>query len=247
VTGVQAEPDLAAVAGTLVDRVPQPGDGVKRPGHRPVTARGVLDQHRQRPLDTLGDLAPILGARGGVGLGGDVAAVHDQPARADRRGRLELLLEQLTAGDTNPVVGARDVDHVGRVNVDVHPRLRVRVPDSRRIATRDDRPLPPLRVAEEELRRVRSARGRLGQRVVNVEMPSDSHHATEPSPLSGAPWPGAAPAHRGCPARIVVLQTACCFRAGKSKLRLASCPRSMGYPRSTSCPRCEVCAVSGKN
>jgi len=75
------------------------------------------------------------------------------------------------------------------VNVDVHARLRVRLFDGRRIAAGEDRPLPSLRVAEEELRRVRPGRGRLGQRVVDVEMPTDAHHAIEPSPLSCASWP----------------------------------------------------------
>ena len=105
VAGVQAEPDLAAVRGGVRDRVPQPRDGVKGPRHRASAARGVLDEHRQRPLDALDRLAPVLQPSAGSTPWCDVPAVHDQRLRPDRRGRLELLVEQLAARDPDPVVG----------------------------------------------------------------------------------------------------------------------------------------------
>src|ERR1700761_5606706 len=46
VTGVQAEPDLAAAPGRRAHALPEPGDRVEPPGHRAVAARGVLDEQR---------------------------------------------------------------------------------------------------------------------------------------------------------------------------------------------------------
>jgi hypothetical protein len=166
VAGVQAEAEVGAVTGVsfggrLGYRFPQPGDRVERPGHGAVAARGVLDQHRQRPLDPLHRLAPVLQAVLGRHPRGDVAAVHDQALGPDRRGRLELLVEDLPARDPDPVVAGRDVDDVRRVDVDVDARRGEGVPDGGRIAAGYHRALPPLRVAEEELGRVRAAGDRL--------------------------------------------------------------------------------------
>jgi hypothetical protein len=87
-----------------------------------------------------------------------------------------LLIEQLPRWDPDPVVGGRNVDHVRRVDIDSHVRRGVRVQYGGRVAARDHRPLPALRVTKEELREPRVARHRLGQRVVAVKMPSDAQH-----------------------------------------------------------------------
>ncbi|GAB1819875.1 hypothetical protein HerbRD11066_30390 [Herbidospora sp. RD11066] len=44
-----------------------------------------------------------------------------------------------------------------------------------------DRPLEPLRITEEELDHLRLSGGGVRQRVVLVDMSSDSHHAFEPN------------------------------------------------------------------
>src|SRR5580658_7104067 len=167
--------DLAAIARRACHRLPEPADRLQRPGHGPVTAGGVLDQHRQRPLDPLHRLAPVLQAVLERHPRGHVPAVHDQPLGPDRRGGLELLVEQLPAGDPDPVVAGRHVDDVGRVDVDVHPGGRVGVPDGGRVPAGYHRALPALRIAEEELGRVRPAGSGLGQRVGYVKMASDAH------------------------------------------------------------------------
>ena len=182
VAGVQAEPEVRAVAsvsagGRAGHRVPEPADRVERPGHRSVTARGVLDEHRQRPLDAFHRLAPVLQAVLGRHPRGDVPAVHDQALGPDRSRRLELLVEQLPARDPDPVVAGRDVDDVWSVDVDVDARGGEGIPDGGRIAARYHRALPALRVAEEKLGCVRAEGDRVVQRVVNVEVGSDAHHA----------------------------------------------------------------------
>ena len=188
VAGVQAEAHVRGVIGGRVGhRVPEPADRLERPGHGAVAARGVLDQHRQRPLDALHRLAPVLQAVGEVHARGDVPAVHDQALGPDGRGRLELLVEQLPAGNPDPVVAGGDVDDVRRVDVDVHAGRGEGVPDGRRIPAGYHRSLPALRIAEEELGRVRAAGDRLVQRVVNVEVGSDARHASEPSRPAAEP------------------------------------------------------------
>jgi hypothetical protein len=177
VAGVQAESDLATVACRGADRFPQPRDGVEGPGHRAGAARGVFDEHRQRPLDPLDRLGPVLQALGGVHPGVDVPAVHDQPFRPDRGGRLELLIEQLAGRDPDPVVGRGHVDDVRRVDVHVHVGLRVRVAHRGRVPAGDHRPLPALRVAEEELSEPSLARDCFAQWIVAVEMTSDAQHS----------------------------------------------------------------------
>jgi len=134
----------------LADALPQPADRVEVAGHRVAAAGGVLDQDRQREAAVLGlpgeRLAPVVDAGGRVVLGQHVPAVHHQRAGADRRGRRGVLAEQLAAGDADPVVGGRHVEHVGRVDDDHH------VPGAQRVGvrTRCGR-LPALRVGQEDL------------------------------------------------------------------------------------------------
>jgi hypothetical protein len=120
--------------------------------------------------------APVLQAVLRRHARGDVPAVHDQSLGADRRGRLELLVQEFPARDPDPVVAGRDVDDVRRVNVDVDARRGEGVPDGGRVSAGYHRALPALRVAEEELGRVRAVGDRLVQRVVNVEVGSDARH-----------------------------------------------------------------------
>jgi hypothetical protein len=63
------------------------------------------------------------------------------------------------------------------VDVDVDARGGEGIPDGGRIAARYRRALPALRVAEEKLGCVRAEGDRVVQRVVNVEVGSDAHHA----------------------------------------------------------------------
>ena len=63
------------------------------------------------------------------------------------------------------------------MDVDVHVRRGVGVAERAGIAAGDHRPLPPLRVAEEELRDRRPAGNRVVQRVIGVEVPANTHHA----------------------------------------------------------------------
>jgi hypothetical protein len=176
VASVQAEADLAVAVRYRADALPKPGDRLKLARHRLVTARGVLDQQRQRPVDLLDRLHPVGYACGGVGVTSDVPPVHDEPLRADRRCGLQVLVEQLPARDADPVVGGRHVDHVRRVDVNVHVGRGISVAERTGITTRDHRALPPLRVTEEELRHLCLARNRIVQRVIGMEVPANAHH-----------------------------------------------------------------------
>jgi hypothetical protein len=174
VAGVQAEADEVHVA-ALGQHVPQPADPIQRPGHRVVATGGVLDQDRQRRGHALERLAPVVVADAGVVVLEDVAAVHDQALGPDRRRGRRLVGEDLAAGDADPVVGRGDVDEVGRVHVEVDPGLlRGCTQRGRAPVVRDLRSLPALGVAEEELREVRAAGGRLGDRVDLVDVGTDS-------------------------------------------------------------------------
>ncbi len=177
VAGVQAEPDVLRTA----DHVPEPGDVVQRARHGPVAASRVLDQQRNRPRDLVDRLGPVEQPVLRVVLGRDVAAVHDQALGSDRRGSLELLLDDGPARVPDPVVGARQVHRIGRMNIDVDPRLCPGPPDLRRVAG-DDRGLPVLRVAKKELRRVGPGGDGFLERVVDVKVGSDARrwHASEP-------------------------------------------------------------------
>ena len=107
-----------------------PGDPLEVAGHRVVAAGGVLDQQRQLDVGRLDRLAPVVEALRGVVVLVDVAAVHDQALRADRRRGVDVLLEQLARRDPDPVVGGGDVDEVGRVDVEVDARPPRRRPCS---------------------------------------------------------------------------------------------------------------------
>src|SRR5260370_36169084 len=89
--GVQAETNLAAIR--VADGVPEPGDIFQTARHGAVAACGVLDKHGDRPLDALDRFAPALVPCGRICARRDVPAVHAEAGGADRRGRVEFLLE----------------------------------------------------------------------------------------------------------------------------------------------------------
>ena len=108
----------------------------------------------------------------------DVAAVDDQALGADLGGRVDVLLQELAARDPDPVVGGGDVDDVGRVDVEVDPRLLGGLPQRRGApGVPDLGTLVGLRVAEEELHERRLAGLGLGDRVglVDVRADADAH------------------------------------------------------------------------
>ena len=87
----------------------------------------------------------------------DVAAVDDQALGADLGGGVHVLLEQLAARDPDPVVRGRDVDEVGRVDVEVDAgRLGVGAQRRRRRPRR--RPRGPCSTAGCRGRTARAAR-----------------------------------------------------------------------------------------
>jgi hypothetical protein len=103
-----------------------------------------------------------------------VPAVHDQALGADLGCRSRLVLEDLAAGDADPVVRRGDVHQVGRVHVEVEVgRLGSGAQGGRPTGVRDLGALPALRVTQEELREVGAARGRLGDRVLLVDVGAD--------------------------------------------------------------------------
>ena len=174
VAGVEAEADGVAALGPA-DRLPEPLDRLEPAGHRVVTAGGVLDEQRHRHLEAVDALAPVVEADVGVLVLAEVAAVHDDALGADLGRRGEVLLEQLAAGDADPVVRRRDVDRVGRVHVEVDAGIGRRLPQRRGTAGElHDRPLVALRVAEEELAQRGPPGGGLRHRVGLVDVPSDA-------------------------------------------------------------------------
>ena len=199
VAGIQAEADVVVEAAG--DRLPEPGHRVQAAGHRAVAARRVLDQHRHRALDSLDRLLPVLVPLLGFGPRVHVAAVHDHARCADGGGGLQVLPEQLAAGNPDPVVGGRHVDPVRSVDEDLDPRLGERFPQRGRL-TGEGRRLPVLRVAEKELGDFRFPGGSGGERVAAVHVGPDPRHppSLEASGAScaAAGRPGAA-ASRGRP------------------------------------------------
>ena len=99
-----------------------PRDLVEMARHRVVAAGGVLDQERDLEVGRLDRLAPVVEADRRVVVLVHMSAVDDQPPRPDRRGGVEVLLEQLAGRDADAVVGRRDVDDVRRVDVEADPR-----------------------------------------------------------------------------------------------------------------------------
>ena len=96
-TGVEAEAHHVETLG-LGDGLPHAGDPLEVARHRVGAARGVLDQQRDLDVGRLDRLAPVVEPYGGVVVVLDVAAVHDQPLGADRRGGVHVLLDQLAPG-----------------------------------------------------------------------------------------------------------------------------------------------------
>ena len=194
--GVEAEPDHLGALGRSRSRPTRPAIRSSVPRHRLVAAGGVLDQHRELEVGRLDRLAPVVEAGGRVVALVDVAAVHDQPLRADRRGGVHVLLEQLAGRDPDPVVRRRHVDDVRRVDVEVDPgRLGVGPQAVRAAGVPDLGALVALRVAEEELHQRRLARprprrpgrsGRRGRRCASrlVHAQLDPTHARPPRRLA---------------------------------------------------------------
>ena len=193
VAGVEAEPDGVAALGPA-DRLPEPLDRLEPAGHGVVATRGVLDEQRHRHLEAVDALAPVVEADRGVLVLAEVAAVHDDALRADLGRRVQVLLEQLAAGDPDPVVRRRDVDRVGRVHVEVDAGILRRLVEGRGAAGElHDRPLVALRVAEEELAQRGPPGGGLRHRVGLVDVPSDTQfhgpHGTARHRRGGGPRP----------------------------------------------------------
>ena len=112
-------------------------------------------------------------------VGGHVPAVHDEPLRADRRGGRQLLGEQLAAGDPDPVVGARDVDQVRRVDVDSTPAAAMRRRQCARVPAGEcGRPSSPAGRRGRTGPRPHSLASRRGQRIALVDVSSDADHAS---------------------------------------------------------------------
>src|SRR5215831_16390960 len=118
-TGVEAKTNLAAPFGGIRDRVPKPGDRIQPTGHSAVAAGGVLDQHRQRAVDSFYGLTPAVVSLLKIDVGRYVTTMHDEALGTDRGSRVQLLLEQFAARNPDPVVRRRDVDDIGRVDVAV--------------------------------------------------------------------------------------------------------------------------------
>ena len=156
------------------DRLEHPADPVGLPGHRVVAAGGVLDEQRDLEVGGLDGLAPVVEPLLGVVVVVDVAAVHDQPLRADLRRGVHVLLQQLAAGDPDPVVRGGHVDDVRRVDVEVDAgRLGGGAQRGRAAGVPDLGALVALRVAEEELHQRGVARLRLRDRVGLVDVGAD--------------------------------------------------------------------------
>ena len=191
VAGVEAEPDHVAAALGLGDGVEDAVDPLEVPRHRVVAAGGVLDQERELEVGRVDRLAPVVEADLGVVVAVDVAAVHDQALGAQRRRRVDVLLEQLARRDPDPVVRGGDVDDVGRVDVEVDPgRRRVVAQPLEPAGVPDLGPLVALRVAEEELHQVGLAGLRLRDRVLLLDVRADPGHGTKLSPPSDSPPSG---------------------------------------------------------
>ena len=122
--------------------------------------------------------------------------MDDQRLSADLRRRIDVLLEQLAAWDANPVVGRRDVDEIGSVDVQIDTgRLSVGAQRGGAALVGDHRSFVALRIAEEELRQVGLADARLRDRVGLLHVSSDTHG---PEPTTGHPhFPGGSGASLG--------------------------------------------------
>ena len=106
----------------------------------------------------------------------DVTAVHDQALGPNRGRRVKLLAEQLAAGDPDPVVRARHVDAVRRVDEHLQARLAERGAQPGGVPAGERRRAPALRVAEEELDDLGTGGLRHGQRVAFTLVGTDANH-----------------------------------------------------------------------
>ena len=154
VAGVEAEADVV-----LADRVPQPGQRVEPAGAGVVAAGGVLDQDRG------GEAAVVLprtrrscaSCRSRSSSSSPVSTCPPwtiRPLAPTSAAACGVAEQQLAARDADAVVERRDVDQVGRVDVDVDVRRRAAPRRRPRLGR-----LVALRVGEEELHR-RRPRGR---------------------------------------------------------------------------------------
>jgi hypothetical protein len=190
VAGVEAEADAE-----VADAVPEAGDGVEVASHGVVAAGGVLEVDGHLGLDGLEAPAPAGHPVGHAVVLGDVAPVDHHGPGPDLRGGIAGLLEDLARRDADLVVRRRQVDQVGRVDVDgevggsqlgrVGPGLRG---------------LPRLRVAQEDLDAVRALGLRGGEGVGGADVGTDEHEAIlrgtgrrvgrmGNTPLGYSPWP----------------------------------------------------------
>src|SRR5690606_32259200 len=173
VARVEAEADRLIALG-LLHRLPEALDPLQPPGHRVGSPGRVLDQHRDRHLGAFDALAPVVESDLRVVTGEDVPAVHDDPGRSDLSRRGDLLLEQFAARNADPVVRRRHVEDVRRVDIQGDTRrLGGRLQPFGAARVVDDGLLPPLRVADEDLGRLRAARRGLGDRVAAVNVCTD--------------------------------------------------------------------------
>ena len=177
------KPDLVAAALGLGDGVEDAVDPLEVPRHRVVAAGGVLDQQRELEVGRVDRLAPVVEADLGVVVAVDVTAVDDQALGAQRRGGVDVLLEQLAGRDPDAVVGGGDVDDVGRVDVEVDPgRGRVVAQPLEPAGVPDLGPGVALGVAQEELHQVGLAGPRLRHRVLLLDVRADPDHAHQTIP-----------------------------------------------------------------
>jgi hypothetical protein len=143
VTGVEAEADLH-VRLVIVDRLPQPGEGVEAPGDGVVAPGGVLDVERHLGLEHLDAPAPAPEPGRDAVLG--VAWMDDHRGGADIRRGVAGLLEDLSRPVADVVPGRAHVDEIGSVDVQGYRRG----PQLLRVVARRRLP-PPLRIGQEDL------------------------------------------------------------------------------------------------
>ena len=165
VAGVEAEADLDVSVGGL-DLLPQLCQRVSAPGDRVVAAGRVLEVDRDLALQHLERAAPALDALVDAVLG--MARVDDQRGRAQRRGGLALLAQDLARAVADVRLGRADVDQVGRVDVEVDGRVAELggVVAGRRL-------LPALRLAVEDLDDLDIQLGGCGERRSVVDVGAD--------------------------------------------------------------------------
>src|SRR3954447_8582659 len=170
VTGVEAEADSVPTFG-LTDRVPQPSNAIKTTSHGIVPTSGVLNQQRHAHVQAVDALAPIVEANGRIVVLQHMPAVHDEPFGANLGGSIQVLLNELPARDSDPVVGSRHIEHVRRMDIEPDAGLLGGgLKPCRAAGVPDLRTLPCLRVPEEELRQGGAAGCRLGNGIHLITM-----------------------------------------------------------------------------